>query len=139
MSYRSKRRDPPEFFVDRSLGKNTVADRLRAAGETVHIHDEHFKPDERDEVWLLDVGRRGWLILTKDKAIRRRLLERDALIAAGAMAFFLTSGNLTGADMAAGFERALPAMKRLYKKQPAPFIATITASGGVTLLAIDKP
>jgi hypothetical protein len=32
-----------------------------------------------DEVWLRDAGANGWIVLTKDDAIRRRPAEREAL------------------------------------------------------------
>jgi hypothetical protein len=46
---------PPErliFFIDRSLGRKVVPGALRAAGEEIRIHDEHFPQDAKDEVWL---------------------------------------------------------------------------------------
>jgi hypothetical protein len=63
------------YFVDRSLGGRIVVDALRAAGETAHAHDEHFAADTPDADWLSEVGKRGWVVLTKDKEIRRNQLE----------------------------------------------------------------
>jgi hypothetical protein len=37
--------EPFTFFVDRSLGRGIVVDELRAAGEIVEPHDEHFAPN----------------------------------------------------------------------------------------------
>ena len=85
----------PVFFLDRSLGKHVVADALRQAGVEVRIHTDHFAENELDEVWLREVGRHGWIVLTKDKNIRHRVLELSALITARVSAFILTSGNLT--------------------------------------------
>jgi hypothetical protein len=94
---------PPErliFFVDRSLGRKVIPAALRAAGEEVRIHDEHFPQDAKDEVWLADVGKSGWVVLTKDKHIRYRASEIQALRAANVRAFVLTSrGDLTGAEV----------------------------------------
>jgi hypothetical protein len=89
---------PPEFvfFLDRSLGRVHVSQALRALGADVKVHDDHFPLHARDSDWLPEVGRRGWVVLMKDKRIRRNQLERDALLAAGVRAFVLTSGNLTG-------------------------------------------
>jgi len=49
------------FFIDRSLGRFAVAEALRGAGVWVETHDQHFQQDEQDGVWLLEVGRRGWV------------------------------------------------------------------------------
>lgn len=73
---------PPEFFVDRSLGKSIV-EALRATGLTVHsmadVYGEERAQRLADEVWLRDAGKNDWIVLTKDDAIRRRPAERDAL------------------------------------------------------------
>lgn len=120
--------------MDRSLGKEKVADALRAAGAQVEIHDSHFPADARDDDWLRDVGRRGWLVVTKDKHIRRRATELAALRNARVSAFVLTSGNLTGDEMAAAFRRALKRMTRIAAENRPPFIATVSRDGSVSIL-----
>ena len=56
----------PTLFLDRSLGRVVVADALRAQGAAVEIHGDHFRHDTADEVWLTEIARRGWIVLTKD-------------------------------------------------------------------------
>jgi hypothetical protein len=72
--------------VDRALGTLTVAEALRLAGCRVEIHDRHFAQDARYADWLAAVGRRGWVVLTKDHHIRTRQSELIALLAAGVAA-----------------------------------------------------
>jgi hypothetical protein len=66
------------FFVDRSLGGKILADALKAAGERIEIHDDHFPKDATDELWLAKVCAKGWVILSKDDRIRRNPVERQA-------------------------------------------------------------
>jgi predicted nuclease of predicted toxin-antitoxin system len=129
----SKRPDPV-FFLDRSLGKNRVATALRQAGVTIHIHDDHFSPDAKDEDWLAEAGQRGWIVLTKDHRIRYRHVERLALMRAGVAAFILTSGDLQGEEMAQIFVKALPRITRFLKNHSRPFIAKVARDGSVSLL-----
>lgn len=129
----SKRPDPV-FFLDRSLGKNRVATALRQAGATLHIHDDHFPPDAKDEDWLAEAGQRGWIVLTKDHRIRYRHVERLALMKAGVAAFILTSGDLQGEEMAEIFVKALPRITRFLKNHTKPFIAKVAKDGSVSLL-----
>jgi PIN like domain len=79
--------EQPEFFIDRSLGRRAVPDALRVHGLIVHtmadVYGEQVGQGLRDETWLRDVGERGWVVLMKDDAIRRRPAEREALIAGG--------------------------------------------------------
>lgn len=86
--------------MDRALGTGAIAEALRRAGCAVEIHDQHFPQAAKDTEWLPEVGRRGWVVLTKDHHIRTRQNELVALLSAGVAAFVLTSGDLTGPEMA---------------------------------------
>jgi predicted nuclease of predicted toxin-antitoxin system len=125
--------------VDRALGTFTVAEALRVAGCRVEIHDRHFAQDARDSQWLPEVGRRGWVVLTKDHHIRTRRNELIALLVSGVATFVLTAGDLSGSDMAEAFVRALPKMKRVLVGQPRPFIARVSPGGAVTLIVRGMP
>ena len=85
------RLEPLVFFLDRNLGKHTIADALRQAGAEVQIHDDHFRQETPDEEWLREVGQRSWIVLTKDTQIRYRAHERAALRQAGVRAFVLVA------------------------------------------------
>jgi hypothetical protein len=126
--------DPLTLFLDRSLGKHIVADALRQAGAAVELHDNHFRQDARDEEWLREVGRRGWIVLTRDDRIRYRFHERTALFQARVRAFVLVRRSLSGPAMAEAFVKALPAMQRFVARYQAPFIARVTQTGNVSLL-----
>ena len=101
---------------------------------TVHLHDDHFPQNADDELWLTEVGKRGWIVLTKDKWIRRRALERDALLAAKLKAFCFMSGNVSFDDMAKIIVDALPAIRKVVETNNRPFIAGIYRDGAVRLI-----
>ena len=128
---------PPEaftFFLDQGLGDKVIAHALRQQGLKVALLKEHFATDALDEEWLPEVGRRGWLILTKDDRIRRRPVERQALMQGNARAFILPSGNMSGEEMASAIVNALPRIQKFVTKNPPPFIARISKAGEVWLL-----
>jgi PIN like domain len=117
--------DDPEFFIDRSLGRRVVPDALRASGLVVHtmasVYGEPVAQRLRDEIWLREVGERGWVVLMKDDAIRRRPAERDALIAGGVRAFCLTNAQLRGEEQARRFvENKHRILRRVAR--PGPYI-----------------
>lgn len=121
------------FFIDRSLGRNIIPDALRNAGEEVRIHDDFFAQDAKDETWLAEAGKQGWIVLTKDKNIRYRAVELQALLAAKVRAFVLTArGDLSGAEVGQIFIKALPAMKKLCAATKPPFIARVSRDGSVS-------
>lgn len=119
---------PVIFYVDRCLGR-TVANALRAAGADVRYHDDDFSQDAPDEVWIPDVAARGWVILTKDKNIRRRHGEREAALLSDARIFTLSSGNLRGAEMAARFVQHLDAITQTALALEPPFLVVVSADG----------
>lgn len=52
MNYTPEQPEPLVFFIDRSLGKKTIADALKQEGAKVHVHDDLFPADTEDERWL---------------------------------------------------------------------------------------
>lgn len=127
---------PPDgtvFFIDRSLGVEPIRTALVAEGLTVEVHDDHFNRDEEDRIWLAAVGRRNWVVFTKDQRLRYRPLEIAALRSSAARVFILIAGNLRGVDIAQAFTDALPAIFRILRDRPGPFIARVAKSGKVTL------
>lgn len=113
--------EPLTFFIDRSLGRG-VGLTLRKAGALIELHDDHFKQDAPDEEWLAEAGAKNWAVFTKDKKIRYRPIERDALLAANLRVFVLAgSGNLTGEQMGQLILAHLRRIERLARKHEAPF------------------
>ena len=56
----------------------------------VEAHDSHFPSNAKDEDWLLEIGNRGWLVLTKDRKFHNRILEITAIARSNARVFKLT-------------------------------------------------
>lgn len=121
------------FFIDRCLGTKRIAEALRRAGITVEVHSDHFDPAAPDVDWLPEVGKRGWVVLTKDANIGKRNLEKIAVTRAGIKMFTLASQNLSGDDMIAAFQKAIVPMQEFVRKNPAPFIAKIYRDGRIDI------
>jgi hypothetical protein len=124
---------PPEFFIDRSLGRHIVPDALRAAGAAIHVmadvYGERVGQGLPDTDWLRDAGDRGWVVLMKDDKIRYRPAELEALTTSGVRVFCLTNANLRGADMAKRFADQLPKIIRVATDRPGPYIYGVYADG----------
>ncbi len=129
----AQRLESVTFFVDRSLGEREVPETLRQAGLNVVAHDEVFAKDAPDIVWLEHCGQHEWVVLSKDKWIKRNPLERQALFAAGVAAFFLSRGDLSGAANAQAILKGLKRIANLLASERRPFIARITPDGKVEL------
>lgn len=129
-----KQPEKPTFFLDRSLGKVLVANALRKANISVEVHDDHFSSNAKDEVWLEEIGKRGWVVLTKDRKFHTRVLEIAAIAHSKARVFKLTTANLQGEEMASIFVKAIRKIERVAVGNPAPFIATVNQTGKVSIL-----
>lgn len=123
----------PTLYIDRCLGKG-VGLALRAVGATVVLqHEAGIRHDTTDEQWIPHVSEKGWVILTKDKGIRKPGIERDRVLRFGARVFTLTSGRLTGARMAEIFVAHLAEIERLAEATPPPFVAIVHEQLGVSV------
>lgn len=68
--------------LDHQIGRYAVAKMLRAAGLRVQVHLDHFPGNTPDHEWIPEVGRRGWVLITKDQHVHRNPPERAAYVAA---------------------------------------------------------
>jgi len=124
--------------VDECLGRHFVPDALRQAGAHVEVHHHHFQPGARDDEWLPVVGEREWIVLTKDRHIRRRELEISAIINARVRAFVMTAADLTGPEQATVFVRALNKMNRIAAASRGPLIGRVSERGGISMLQLPR-
>jgi hypothetical protein len=87
-------------------------------------------PGDKDHEWLPEAGRQGWVVVMRDKHIRTRPGERQALIDSGVRTFCLTgAGNASRWDVLTLLVTNWPAMERTALEVPGPFIYSITRVG----------
>ena len=123
------------FFIDRSLGQKVIAERLRQSGVQVEVHDDHFPQNALDEDWISEVGKKGWVVLTKDDRIRYRPAALAVYRRNRVRVFVFGSGEMKAQDMADAFVTALPKIYRLALERRGPFFARISRSGLVSILS----
>ncbi|HJW10746.1 MAG TPA: hypothetical protein VJ598_03110 [Albitalea sp.] len=121
----------PTLFIDRDTWSHRLDAALREAGIPFVAHRSLFEPDTPDTTWIAEVGRRGWVVVTRDQEIRRRPNELRAVRDAGLHLFALTSGNLSAADTAAVIAKAWPSIQRWVAHTLPPALFSITRSGEV--------
>ena len=118
------------------MGRITVPEELRRAGFVViTLAEQYGMPEDQrvsDETWLRDAGKRGDVVLMKDKRIRKRTPEIAAVRRFNVKCFCLSSGNLTGQQMS---ERFIVNRSRIEEAaiEPGPFIYAVRANDIVKL------
>lgn len=119
------------FFVDENL---LGIARLLARVRDDIVHPGHPDvPDiplqTPDLAWLPIVGAQGWPVIMRDKRIRTRRPERQALIDAGVKAFCLTtSGNSRSWDLLRVIVKNWDAVEER-ARDDGPFIYGVTMQG----------
>jgi PIN like domain len=122
------------LYLDENLHNCTpILDVLRQHLIPHQRHGAYFAAGTEDAVWLPFVGQKGWILLTKDKRIRFNQLEKAAVRRHRVREFYFSSGNYTGAEMAAILVSALSKMIKACKKYNPPFIASISKSGDIAV------
>lgn len=112
---------------------------LQEAGHIAHVPGPTtFSTGTQDVDWLPSVGERQWVLITKDKSIRKRELELRALNEARVRTFVLTAAGLKGEEQAQVLKEALPAMLRLLRRRSSHFIARVTAESSVEVIDFYK-
>lgn len=85
-------------------------------------------------MWVPEVARRGWVVLSKDLNIASNALERDTLFESGARAFLLSQQDLSGPDQVEAFLQGLRRIRNIARSERPPFIARVSPSGQVKVL-----
>jgi len=111
------------FFTDRDLGREFPRI-LRDAGLRVERHDDHFGPLTRDEEWLAEVGRRGWIAVSHNNRIRYTPNERAAVVA-HRVALLIVVGKPVMPELAAGFVATAERIRRFVLRHEPPYIAKV--------------
>jgi len=95
-------RRPPDAFVyylDANLDGPELVKRLRDGGMLCEPHRDHYASDAEDVAWIPAIAAKGWVIVTRDFAIKRKPTERDAWTAANATVLMLRGEKLSAEDM----------------------------------------
>jgi predicted nuclease of predicted toxin-antitoxin system len=114
------------FYLDECLGGNKVPAALKEAGIVFELHNDHFPRGTADEEWLPEIGKKGWVLLTQDKGIKRRKNELAALRENKVRAFVISARGLRGEEIGALIVKTMPQILRVLKHTEAPLIAAIS-------------
>lgn len=122
----AKRLSNTVFYLDESIYSRSLVEGMREAGASVVTPFEAGLSGSTDEKWLAAIGEKHWLALMRDQNIRRRALERRALIAAGVGAFVCTAGEATAVEVRQTVTSLLHKMVNIAVSEPRPFIYTFS-------------
>jgi hypothetical protein len=122
---------PPTLYIDECLGRG-IALRLQSEGYDARPFDEFA--GRRDVDFLPIIGERQWVLVTKDKNLRRNQLEVHAILNADVRAFVITATGLNHEQISDLVLRAVPKILRICR-QRGPFVFNITATGKMSQIS----
>ncbi len=111
------------FFTDRDLGKR-FPEILSAAGLRMERHADHFPPNCPDEIWLTQIGQRGWVAITHDGRIRYKPNELAAVIQ-HRVALLVVIGQAPYPQLARSFVATQSRIFKFLERHSPPFIAKV--------------
>ena len=123
--------DAPTLFIDRSAWSHRIAVALRDKNVRFLPLHERFAIDVPDVEWLRGASEEGWIVITRDKRIRRKPNELAALLESSVVMFTFVSGNATAADTAELLGRALKRIFDLAKGARRPALFAIYSNGSI--------
>jgi len=121
----------PFLFIDRCAWSRRLDDALRRAEIPFVAHRDHFAPACPDTEWLNVAGREGWIVITRDQAIRRKPNELQVFREAKVTLFALASGNATAEDTARLLVELYPRILRQARAATPPAMFSVTLAGGI--------
>jgi len=121
---------PRWFFDENSIGVAKALQYVRGDVTWPGAPGGLVPEGARDSQWLPVVGKAGLVVLTRDKRIRRRPLERQALLASGVRACFQTAGGqLSLFEQLQLWLRHWSEIESLVEEEPGPWLASVTRVG----------
>jgi hypothetical protein len=126
---------PPDtgalLFIDRCAWSRKLGEALRQAAIQFVAHHDKFAPACPDVDWMKVAGREGWIVITRDQAIRRKPNELKAFREARLIMFALASGNASAEDTARLVVELYPRILRKARSSRPPAMFSVTLSGGI--------
>lgn len=101
---------------------------------------EEFPVETRDEEWIREIGRRGWVLVTIDHYIKAKPHERQSLQESRVTAFFLDPGfaNMKLDDYTTALIKVWSGIKEAAQRAQPGEIYHVTVGGTVKPFSLRK-
>jgi len=127
------------LFFDRSVGvvvPQVLQWKALRFPIQVHYHEEHFAIDEKDDIWLSQVGQWGWTVIGHDIRYHQKPNELSAIKQYRIGCFYLWGAEATRWEKLKCFVRAYDRITEAEANTLKPFIYRVTQRGILRSVAI---
>lgn len=121
------------LFFDRSIGTAIpkALKRYLKPAIGVEYHQECFAQEAEDEIWLPEVGRRGWFVIGQDHSYHTKPNELAALKAYSIGVFYMWGCEATKWETMRVFARAYDRIVAASENTPTPFLYHVRRNGSL--------
>lgn len=128
------------LFFDRSIG--VVVPQLLQWKSLrfpiqVEYHQQHFPINEKDDIWLSQIGQWGWIVIGHDSKYHHKPAELSAIKQYKIGCFYLWGAEATRWEKLKCFVRAYDRITEAETNTPKPFIYRVSQRG--TLRSVPLP
>jgi hypothetical protein len=131
------------FFLDRGLGSRVVPQALREAGWVIETMDERYGKTSsqgiQDTQWIEEAALAGDVLLGKDLAIARNLLEAQVIYMSSARVFALSNAALAGPVMAHCYLAHEAKIVETAVRAPGPYVMAVNLTSGLRRTRLAFP
>lgn len=103
---------------------------LRSAGFEVNTHQDYFKDDTDDDIWIPSAQGRGWVIFSSDKRIARDPLNIRAVLDSKAQVIMTSNNHVLPEFWGAAFIVGRMKIANLLIDNPGPAFIQISEHAG---------
>ena len=128
------------IFFDRDIGTSLPKALTELHFEQfneMHYHQQHFQPNEADDVWLPQAGQRGWTVIGHDSKHHAKETEISAIKQYNIGCFYLWGGEAKRWNKMQCFARAYERIVEAEKSTPRPFIYRVDKMGALKQIPIS--
>jgi hypothetical protein len=119
------------IFVDRSIPRS-IARALQLVRDDVIWLEDRYPHNSKDPTWLEDAGRNDWIVLSRDKRIRHRKYEVNAIREHGVGAFIIgEKQDISRWNLLRIVVSKLDDIEQVFTLTERPFIYLIDAGGSL--------
>ena len=116
-------------FFDRNFGSR-VPRAIRLAGQEIRLHDEECRQDTPDTEIIPLTAQNDWVLVTRDKKLRKRPAEVEAIRSAAAKCVVLAQrAQMNAWDLLQRVVCSWSDIEQIVDNSPGPFILNVYKDG----------
>ena len=126
------------LFFDRNVGVRIPRSLqvFKLPGVEIKFHQEVFKQEEQDDVWLAQVGSWDWVVIAQDYKFHELPNELAALKQYAIGCFYLWGAQAPAWETFRLFTRAYDRIVERARTTPRPFVYKVTKDGRLLLVPL---